>query len=957
MRNFYAKSIVFRRFICLLGALTLLFCALARGSYAWTSSIQTTTASFLLQEAAGAVRLTKYEQGTENRLANAVYDLYRADGTRLPQRYTTDTQGEILVQQLAPGDYFFREVSTPYGYDFSSQENILSFTIPAGETEEQQLRAENLRRTASLTIRKELDSPLADLQAPFEFQVKIGSDSQSVFSYQIYGPDGEPVGEVQALANGGLLSLCAGQAAVFSDIAVGTAYAIQENVAPGYESRCTGASGTISQQGSTADFVNTELTTPQTEYGTLTITKQLVSSTTSAQENFCNSSSAMISTCETAATAESAKSVPLQEPVAFSFVVELGSSSETEYTYTIDNGEPQTLHSGETLMLQDGQSAVFAELPVGTWYQVTEEFSAGYAVRATGSTGTVTAQGVQALFVNTPDTPAPATTTLQIQKELSGDVPGANSLFDFRVQIGSDPNAQYTYTLDGIEFRTAAYGDILQLAPGETATFTDLPVGTPYAVTELPTAGYTTFSENATGTLTSDGCLARFVNTPPAAVKTGSLTIDKQVTGDSKESAQDFALTVVLGNNPESVYSYTLYNAAGVPEETPRTLKSGETLLLRDGEKAVFDGLPVGLPYSVVEDDYFGDGYLTSTEDSTGTIPEEGVLAHFENRYIGIPPERETMQLCGTKLWEHGAIPVSQRPQQVTLYAQLGEVIVAQQTVTADQNWQYAFELPRHLADGTTPACYTISEKPIAGYETTLSEAVIDADGNRIQDITNNAMETVACYTPSLTKQIAGDTPPTAETFTFTLVPDDPENPMPTESKNATATAQCIGAGQADFGSICFTAEGRYGYTIREVSGQAEGYRYDDTEYHLLVEARMQENGLALTVEISDGSQTCDEICFINTYTATGTPTPNPTPEPTPDSTPAPMQTPKPVQTIQPELGNAEQLPPQVTPSPTASALVVVPQTGDNFALWQTVAALCISVAGLTGLALFRKRH
>ena len=122
--------------------------------------------------------------------------------------------------------------------------------------------------------------------------------------------------------------------------------------------------------------------------GTLTITKQVLPATPET------------ATAETATPETSA-------PEYFTFRVEIGTDPAAEYSYTIDGGEPQTLRSGGTLTLQDGQSAVFAELPAGTWYQVTEDFPAEYAVTATGSTGTVTPEGVQALFVNSSQRPDP----------------------------------------------------------------------------------------------------------------------------------------------------------------------------------------------------------------------------------------------------------------------------------------------------------------------------------------------------------------------------------------------------------------------------------------------------------------------------------------------------------------------------------------------------------------------
>ena len=111
------KKTWLRRLGGLCAALLIFVSAMAQGSYAWTGTTQTATNIFLQYENCGKVRLVKYEKDTQTPLANAVYDLYKEDGTRMPGRYTTDAEGVIVLQDLAPGEYFLREVRTPYGYN------------------------------------------------------------------------------------------------------------------------------------------------------------------------------------------------------------------------------------------------------------------------------------------------------------------------------------------------------------------------------------------------------------------------------------------------------------------------------------------------------------------------------------------------------------------------------------------------------------------------------------------------------------------------------------------------------------------------------------------------------------------------------------------------------------------------------------------------------------------------
>ena len=802
------KHSLWYRGICLCTALTVFLAALAQGSYAWRSSVQTAANVFSLAEANTAVRLTKYEQGTQTTLANAVYDLYHADGSRVPGRYTTDETGSLLIEGLAPGTYFLREVSPPYGYTFADTENRITFTLPEnGELLE--LRAENRRLTADLTLQKEAVEG-GDPAQEFVFHVQIGTDDAS-FRCQRYDAAGVPLDEPLTVLNGGTLTLRAGERAVFAGLPVGTTYAIYEESAPGYAIASTGASGTLKTDGSTAVFTNTQVETPAVAYGTLTITKQVLpaQNTDDTPENEVSSPIQAVptpeadgdepettdppqgtgqDTPETAAPepeadgdasettdsvleignsetkttdlaplskspaeevahsksvslaaegAEQAESAQNGSAQMFCFAVQIGEDPDAVYTYTIDGGETQTLENGGTLILQDGQSAVFSgNIPVGTRYTVTEQPAEGYATAAVASTGVMTAQGVQARFTNTP-MQFSGTAVLRIHKELTDGKGGA---FRFLVRIGQDHDAVYTYTVDGGKMQTVVNGGILELAPGQTAEFAALPAGIWYSVEELTPAGYQCVSQNATGTLLPEGCEANFVNSLLAQLPTGTLTIEKQVAGPASDTEEGFTFAVNIDLPGQTSYAYTRVAPDG--QTTNETLLSGDMLQLAAGEKAVFADLPVGTAYRVVEVDCWAQGYVTTAEGSAGTIPQGNTTARFENRYVGTSAERETVHLEGQKTWQYGNAPQPSRPNSATIYVQLDGVTVAQQTITGQEGWQFAFDLPRFLADGTTPIQYTLCEERISDYETVWDTPQIDANGNVTQNLTN-------CYTGS----------------------------------------------------------------------------------------------------------------------------------------------------------------------------------------------------------------
>lgn len=80
----------------------------------------------------GAVTLTKRDSDEQGKLLEgAVYDLYKKDGTLVASDLTTNENGQISVDKLAAGDYYFKEVTPPDGYQ--SNNNEVPFTI-TGQT-------------------------------------------------------------------------------------------------------------------------------------------------------------------------------------------------------------------------------------------------------------------------------------------------------------------------------------------------------------------------------------------------------------------------------------------------------------------------------------------------------------------------------------------------------------------------------------------------------------------------------------------------------------------------------------------------------------------------------------------------------------------------------------------------------------------------------------------------------
>ena len=85
---------------------------------------QTTAAKVTVNdsEATGSVVLTKTDQQTKQKLANAEFDLYSKDGSIVKQGLITNANGQLTVSDLAPGDYYFVETKAPDGYQLDKDQ-------------------------------------------------------------------------------------------------------------------------------------------------------------------------------------------------------------------------------------------------------------------------------------------------------------------------------------------------------------------------------------------------------------------------------------------------------------------------------------------------------------------------------------------------------------------------------------------------------------------------------------------------------------------------------------------------------------------------------------------------------------------------------------------------------------------------------------------------------------------
>lgn len=212
-------------------------------------------------------------------------------------------------------------------------------------------------------------------------------------------------------------------------------------------------------------------------------------------------------------------------------------------------------------------------------------------------------------------------------------VPG-NVTLDTAIEgKGADPDKEFEYTItfsngqfyaySGSKSGTVASGDTIILKDGEAITIKDIPDGITYTIVQkdYTDEGYATDPESLTRTgsiVAEETATAKFVN---SKYLPGKLTIGQTVAGNGGDKDKLFEFTVTFaGAGAGKTYTYT--TSGGVTG----TIESGGKLLLKHGETAVINGIPMDTAYTITETDYTGDGYATTWPNwqTTGIIAEEG---------------------------------------------------------------------------------------------------------------------------------------------------------------------------------------------------------------------------------------------------------------------------------------------------------------------------------------------
>ncbi len=418
-----------------------------------------------------------------------------------------------------------------------------------------------------------------------------------------------------------------GESKTFPSLVGGTEYTITETGTEGYAASANGQTAAAGQDltvtgiidgDATVAYTNTYSNTPVYEYGTLTVSKEVVNGDEEQEFSF-----------ELTITMHNDPSDPWDmSTVTYLYTLDENNggffphdvivevANQVANTVMNDGGEGTVneITFTTTFTLKHGESKSIPALPGGTDYTITEAGTEGYVATANGQranpgqdltvTGTIDGDATVAYKNVVPRVGG----GLTISKEVvNGD---ADQEFNFELTIAFHNDPDYPWTsgimsstyamlhnsglftseeADAIMTQLAAYcmnaGDApdpitatttFTLKHGESKTFPSLVGGTEYTITETGTEGYAASANGqtaaagqdltVTGIIDGDATVAytnTYSNTP--VYEYGTLTVSKEVVNGDEEQEFSFELTITMHNDPSDpwdmstvTYLYTL---------------------------------------------------------------------------------------------------------------------------------------------------------------------------------------------------------------------------------------------------------------------------------------------------------------------------------------------------------------------------------------------------------------
>ena len=407
--------------------------------------------------------------------------------------------------------------------------------------------------------------------------------------------------------NTATIKLKGGEYKVIEGLPNGIRYDVSEDnyYADGYFTSKTGATGTIVEnEKMIAEFVNSRNT-----YGSLIVEKKLEGNAAHVNKSF-------------------------------SFTVTLSDTN-----ITAKYGDMVFENGIAKFELKGGEKLQATGLPNGLTYTVSEKdyTDEGYITTKYNNTGTIVGnEEITVTFVNERN----ATGSLIISKKLDGNDPNPEDKFKFTIELTGKPvNGNYS----GVIFTDNKA--TLELKGGESKQIDGLPNGITYTVLE------DSYREQGYFTMTTDSFTGQIDENKPAEVvyinirdTFGDLTVKKVLAGNATDANKAFNFTVILSDT-------SITDGYG----SMKFIEGKATFTLKGGEEIKATGLPNGVTYTVIEDDYSAQGYKTTKTNDTGKIVgnSEKVVTFTNTR--NVTPEPPKPQQDDKPLPQYGSLIITKR--------------------------------------------------------------------------------------------------------------------------------------------------------------------------------------------------------------------------------------------------------------------------------------------------------
>ena len=355
--------------------------------------------------------------------------------------------------------------------------------------------------------------------------------------------------------------------------------------------------------------------------------------------------------------------------------------------------------------------------------------------------------------------------------------------------------------------------------------------------------------------VTADGLNEKNITITNKLTK-GSLSVSKTVSGTDGEHDRNFTFEVTLtdvnGNNLTDSYNYTGSKTG--------TIKSGGTVSLKHGETITIEGLPEGTKYKVTEKEANTDRYVTTSNNSEGTINFGNNSVSFTNTRNEEPKGSLSVSktVSGTD-GEHNR----NFTFEVTLTDANGNNLTGSYNYTGSKTGTIKSGGTITLKDGET---ITIGGLPVGTkYEVTEKEANTDRyvttstnDKGTISENTAsvsfvNARNEEPKGSLSISKTVSGTDGEYDRNFTFEIVLTDDENNVLTDTYNYTGDKE----GTITYGEIITLKDGE---TIT-IEGLPVGTKYEVTEK----EANSDRYVTTSTNDKGTISENTASVSFVNT--------------------------------------------------------------------------------------------